>query len=322
MITISVDTGNKHIKTEHDIKINSALVESGSLIVGQSDALYFNGKYYTTSNSRIPYMRDKTVDDRFFILTLMAIAKELDARIADGSLVYSKDVYDICLLNGLPPAHMRQLSRKFKAYFRRGGEIITFIYRNKKYNIRIQKVYVFAQGYAAAIHACKDLSKYRRTVVIDIGGMTVDCLTFEQDNNGVFSIDMEHCFSFDRGMIRLFNKVSAACNSELGLSMTAAHETMIEDVLVGREHTLPKECVPVITKQADAFAAATLRQINEAVDDLRLSNVFICGGGAIPLEQGLLKAAKQYLSNYTIIKDEYANVKGYIDLYKAVTKRK
>ena len=36
--------------------------------------------YYTLSNERIPFHKDKTEDDRFFVLTLIAIAEEITAR--------------------------------------------------------------------------------------------------------------------------------------------------------------------------------------------------------------------------------------------------
>ena len=37
--------------------------------------IQYEGKYYMTTNRRISYMEDKTADERYFILTLFAIAK-------------------------------------------------------------------------------------------------------------------------------------------------------------------------------------------------------------------------------------------------------
>ena len=44
--------------------------------------LKYQGKYYTLSEKRIPYQRDKTQDsrNRFWILTLFAIAMELEQK--------------------------------------------------------------------------------------------------------------------------------------------------------------------------------------------------------------------------------------------------
>ena len=44
------------------------------------EILEYGGKYWTLSGRRLSYMRDKTQDDRYFILTLFAIAKELENR--------------------------------------------------------------------------------------------------------------------------------------------------------------------------------------------------------------------------------------------------
>ena len=76
---ISVDHGNKSIKTPHAI-FTSGLVMSDGLQGFKTDYIGWNGKYYSLTERRISYLRDKTEDDRFFILTLFAIAKELEYR--------------------------------------------------------------------------------------------------------------------------------------------------------------------------------------------------------------------------------------------------
>ena len=72
---IAIDHGNKQIKTTHRT-FTSGLCESDTRPPFGKEVLYYNGKYYTLSDQRIPYMRDKTVDERYFILTLFAIAFE------------------------------------------------------------------------------------------------------------------------------------------------------------------------------------------------------------------------------------------------------
>lgn len=65
---IAIDHGSKLIKTVNCPPFTSGLVGS--------DVLQYQGKYYQLSDQRIPYRRDKTGDDRFFVLTLFAIATE------------------------------------------------------------------------------------------------------------------------------------------------------------------------------------------------------------------------------------------------------
>ena len=70
---IAIDHGNKLIKTVNCPPFTSGLVESDVKPFGK-DVLRYRGKYYRLSEQRIPYRRDKTDDERFFILTLFAIA--------------------------------------------------------------------------------------------------------------------------------------------------------------------------------------------------------------------------------------------------------
>ena len=74
---ISVDHGNKSIKTTNNL-FTSGVIVSDSKPGIQNDYVFWNGKYYSLTEKRISYMRDKTEDDRFFVLTLFAIAYELE----------------------------------------------------------------------------------------------------------------------------------------------------------------------------------------------------------------------------------------------------
>ncbi len=129
---IGVDHGNKQIKTVHCNPFVSGLQQSITKPFGQS--LQYRGNYYTLSNERIPFRKDKTEDDRFFVLTLIAIAEELETR-----HIGKQELYNIQLPVGLPPAHFGAQAKKFTDYFKRDG-IVEFVYRDKPYAIRITDV--------------------------------------------------------------------------------------------------------------------------------------------------------------------------------------
>lgn len=76
---ISVDHGNKSIKTPNAL-FTSGLIVSEGLQGFKTDYICWNNKYYTLTEQRIAYLRDKTEDERFYVLTLFAIAKELERR--------------------------------------------------------------------------------------------------------------------------------------------------------------------------------------------------------------------------------------------------
>ena len=139
---IGVDHGNKQIKTVHCAPFVSGLQQSMTRPFGPS--LQYGGNYYTLSNERIPYRKDKTGDDRFFILTLFALAGEIEARGA-----YSSEVQRIQLAVGLPPAHFGAQVERFTQYFGQRG-MVEFEVQGKPYSIYIEDVACFPQAYAAA----------------------------------------------------------------------------------------------------------------------------------------------------------------------------
>lgn len=123
---ISVDHGNKSIKTPNTL-FTSGLISSEGLQGFKTDYICWNGRYYTLTEQRISYLRDKTEDERFYVLTLFAIAKELERRKAAETL----DPIDITLLIGLPPAHYEQLHSRFEQYFlRRRGPLTSSTMEN------------------------------------------------------------------------------------------------------------------------------------------------------------------------------------------------
>ena len=127
---IAIDHGNKQVKTVHGNAIVSGVQKSKTRPYGR-DVLKYGGSYYTLSAQRIPYQKDKTTDERFFILSLFAIAEEIEAQGA-----YTSGLMPIDLAIGLPPAHFGAQNKAFVRYFKR-KEPIYFSYRDKLYSILI-----------------------------------------------------------------------------------------------------------------------------------------------------------------------------------------
>lgn len=125
---ISIDHGNKQIKTNHRTFV-SGLRESDTKPPFGKDVLFYKGKYYTLTDQRIPYMRDKTADERYFILTLFAVAFEL------AGTEYRKDeIVDVQLAVGLPPAHYGAQYERFENYFL-NRDIIDFQLDGRPYSV-------------------------------------------------------------------------------------------------------------------------------------------------------------------------------------------
>ena len=93
---IAVDHGNHAIKTVH-YNFISGLAQHSVRPPMADEVLEYKGEYWTLSGQRLPYRRDKTRDESFFILTLFAIAKELSYA---GPLPAAEKIE---LAVGLPP---------------------------------------------------------------------------------------------------------------------------------------------------------------------------------------------------------------------------
>lgn len=190
---VCIDHGNKQIKTASRV-FTSGLVESDTRPPFGDNIMFYNGKYYTLSDQRIPYIRDKTEDDRFFILTLFAIAYEINAagRYAPDQLM------DIQLAVGLPPAHYGTQYKRFAQYFLDRG-MIGFEFNGKVYSICITEAICFPQALAATAPVFKQLQlgTVAKAIVIDIGGFTADYLSLRYG-----AADWASCDSLEMALLR------------------------------------------------------------------------------------------------------------------------
>ncbi|MCM1508536.1 MAG: ParM/StbA family protein [Ruminococcus flavefaciens] len=290
---ISIDHGNYAIKTVHHSFV-SGLSEHTVKPPITDEVLEYEGKYWTLSGRRLNYMRDKTQDERYFILSLFAIAKELE------NTGYYQPVEKIQLAVGLPPEHYGVLRDKFSGYFQRNS-IIKFVYKDKPYSIVIDRVMVFPQAYAAVVPQSSLIVNTLRVFVIDIGGYTTDVLLLK---NG--KPDLQFCRSLETGIITM--------NNEIIRKVGAVHDMRIEDehisaVLQGRETILPKDVKNTICGATKMHAQDILNQLRELQVDLRSNPAIFIGGGSILLKPFL--ESSHLVAKADFVESPNANALGY-----------
>lgn len=304
MIVISVDTGNKNVKTPNTEPFNSGLVCHGKFPPAvKSDTLLFEGNYYTPTQSRIPYMYDKTSDWSFYALTLIAIARELLA-MGIAKAGSTKTVrQDICLAMGLPPTHMHDLSAKYESYFGRNSRRVEFTYNNIPFDIRIVRVMVFPQGVAAiAPYMATIMSRPEAyTYIVDIGGYTTDVVKFAR--GGV--VDMSFCESFNCGVIRMYDDIQRAVRNRFQLDV----DDFTIDNILRNGHNPGKEINDLIHETARSYARTLIRTLKEKGVDLTLSYPVFIGGGAGLMKNVIISEIGR--DDFLFIDDVRANAKGY-----------
>lgn len=300
---ISIDHGNKQIKLINGSPFTSGLRESDVAPFG-TEILKYKGKYYQLSEQRIPYHRDKTEDERFFVLTLFAIAREIDA-----IRRYTPELMRIQLAIGLPPAHFGAQHQTFTRYFA-GRGAIAFAYQGRNYNILIDDVVCFPQSYAAAVTLLPTLQNEPKALVLDIGGFTADYL---QLKNGEGNLSV--CDSLENGVITLYNKVISRVSAEQDMLL---EESEIDAILTAQRTTVSYDVAQIVEKQAQEFVNDLFSTLRERGLELKTGKVVFVGGGSILLRRHILASGK--LVNPIFVDDIRANAQGYELLYRIVMK--
>lgn len=265
--------------------------------------LEYDGKFYTLSAERIPYMRDKTKDERFFILTLFAVARELERKGNENGL------HHIHLAAGLPPEHFSKQREKFARYFNRDS-VINFVYKNTPLSVSIDQVAIFTQAYAAVAPIFSELRKTAQTFLIDIGGYTTDVLLLRHGKP-----DLNFCRSLETGIITMNNRLIGKVNASYDMMIDDTH---ILAVLNQEETILLKEVQETIRQAAEQHARDILDKLRELGVDLRSNSAVFIGGGSILLRPYIQQS--EQVASARFMEDAKANAVGYRMLIAAKLK--
>lgn len=296
---IAIDHGNKLVKVVHHEPFTSGLQVSDTPPFG-GETLKYQGKYYTLSGKRIPYQRDKTKDERFFILTLFAIAYEIQA--VGG---YSRNIMRVQLAVGLPPAHYGAQHKAFTSYFTDRG-VIQFDFQGRSYSIYVEKVMCFPQAYAAAATILQSLRDKPRALVVDQGGMTTDILLLKEGAG-----DLSVCESLENGVITMYNQIRSRVNAELDILV---EESDIDAILRGRKDHVPPEAAVMVEQLAQEFVNDLFSTLRERGLEMRSGVVVFVGGGAILLRRQIEASGK--VATPVFVDDIRANARGFEMLYQ------
>ena len=300
-VRIAVDHGNRNMKTCSQVFTTGLTIQDKKPARGEK-FLFYEGKYYVLSENRIPYQRDKTQDDRFFILTLFAIVKELE----ENPQIQPEDVIQVDLPIGLPPKHYAELCERYEAYFKRQGKIHDINYCGRTYHITIGEVMAFPQDYAAMMTMIEKLQQIPKVVGSDIGGFTTDDLLMRKGNP-----DMEACDSMEKGVITMYNKIISGINSEYDILL---EESDIDSILQGNTEFYEEAVVRMTEGMVQDFVKDLLNSIRERGIDTKAAYTVFIGGGAKLLSHFLEQSDR--LGKYTFIEDISANAKGYDRLFQ------
>ena len=290
---MGIDHGYYAIKTRHfsfPAGVTAYTHEPYTL----KNTLQIGGKYYVCGTGRQPILRDKTVNDNYYILTLAAIAMELCFRNLPAEC-------SVTLAAGLPLARYGRDKKPFTEYLFRNGQPVMFLFEGERYKVKIESVKLFPQGYSAiALHP--ELVKDEPSVLLmDIGGWTVDLMRL--DNNVP---NAATCRSLELGMIRCIDEVKEQVRRDVGLSVTDAQ---VERVLAGKPCSMDEDARSIIQKQGRLYTERLLSAAMEAGFDLKAIPVVMLGGGAAVVKRNV--APQDGLCRVFALLDDRVNAEGF-----------
>jgi len=291
---IGVDHGYGLMKTAH-FAFPTGITVYDHEPYSLRNTLKMNDRYYVCGTNRQSLLREKTENDNYYLLTLAALAKEVNLR----SAAYEAD---IVVAAGLPLTSFGLYKQDFLKYLNRfsQNEPVCFEFEGTPYTLRIKDVVLYPQGYSAVVDRIRQLKQEPSVIVCDIGSWTIDVMRLD---NGF--PNAEYNRSLELGMIRCFSEISEQVRRNTGVSITDAQ---IESVLFKEHCTLPVEITRIIVEYGKAYAERIISTLLENGFDIKAVPVIFLGGGAAFMQKF---ANHKAFCSAEFITDIHANAKGF-----------
>lgn len=292
LLVVGIDHGFSMMKTPHATFENGVEKLCGEATLSNNTLIY-QGNYYKVGEGRLPLMQTKTENENYFLLTLAAIAKEMD--------IYQQQSADVILAVGLPFSRFGKEKEDFYHYLLR-EDSIQFNYCGRDYEIQIIDVYVFPQCYAAIADKLREYG--RENLIVDIGSKTIDVI----HTRNYVPVESEST-SIPAALIQCMEGIKSNvyqnCNRRVS-------EDMIQQMILEKDVNIPTDCKVIIREGLADFAKGMEAKLAELGFDLEMFTVIYAGGGATLMKNyGTLKSA-----NIHYLEDVRANAKGYEFLAK------
>lgn len=295
---IAVDHGYGNMKTASTVT-PTGVTASKSEPIFPGNVLEYNGMYYYIGGSRKEFLPDKTTDEDYYVLTLMAVARELNVAGIREATVH--------LAAGLPLTWICRQREDFRAYLMQ-NEKVRYRFNGKDYHIRFAGCTLYPQGYPAIVDQLDSFKGVN--ILADIGNGTMNIMYINNKK------PMENkCWTEKQGMNQC---VIAARNAVMDTFGLKIEDEIIEAVLRFGTAAVKQEylrCIQSVARRYVADIFATLRRYEYNPDLMKLT--IVGGGGCLVSNFG------EYApDSITIIEDICATAKGYEQLALMALRRK
>ena len=284
---IGIDSGYGNIKTANCC-FPAGLAGHDAEPVFKDDLLVYGGRYYLIGTGHKEFAADKTGDDDYYILTLAAVARELN--------VYGLTAAKVRLAVGLPLTWVSQQREDFKAYLMRERNV-GFTFRGKAYQVEIAGVDVFPQGFAAVASQIRDFQGVN--MLCDIGNGTMNIM-FINDRKP----------AADRMFTEKYG--THQCMLAVRENVMRVHHATVDDSIINRvlrfgTADIQEDYLDTIRETAAGYVREIFRILREREYNPALMRLYVLGGGSC-----LIRNFGEYdADRVTINEDICATAKGY-----------
>lgn len=289
-IIIAVDHGYGNIKTVNET-FPSSIQACDHEPVYARDKMFWAGRWYAIGEGHKEFLDDKARDDDYYLLTMVAIAKELEH--------YGLTEAKVHLAVGLPLNWLGEQKDSFRDYLLRIHEL-GYTFNGTDYHVELVGAEVFPQGLAAVL---PQLSRFTGSnVICDIGNGTMS-IAFVVSGRLV----TDKMFMEKYGTYQCTLAVREALMKKLHLSVT---DREIEEVLCTGTGEVSASVLEVIRDTATEYVQGIMRSLREHGYNPETSKLYLMGGGAC-----LVRNFGVYDEHRTTFNDDIrATAKGYLKL--------
>ena len=164
IMVIGIDHGYGNMKTATRC-FPSGVARYEKEPIFQNNLLVYHGMFYQIGEEHKEFCAEKTQDEDYYVLTLAAIARELDGKGMDQAKVH--------IAAGLPLTWVATQKEDFQKYLLK-NESVDFIFRNKEYHVEFAGADIYPQGFAAAFYRLQDFKGIN--MLADIGNGTMNIM--------------------------------------------------------------------------------------------------------------------------------------------------
>lgn len=294
---IGIDSGYGNIKTANCCFPASVAAHDVEPVF-KDNLLVYNGRYYLIGDGHKEFLADKTKDFDYYVLTLAAIARELNIRKITSGKVH--------IAAGLPLTWVSSQRNEFKDYLMQNHEV-EFRFRGVLYHVEIVGADVFPQGFAAV---ADKLSEFKGVnMLCDIGNGTMNIM-FINDKKPIPG----NMFTEKYG--------THQCLLAVRENVMRIHHATVDEAIINRVFRfgtadINESYLKTIRDTAAEYVAGIFQRLREHEYNPELMRLYVLGGGSC-----LIRNFGVYdVSRVKINDDICATAKGYEYLAEVSARR-